>query len=174
MDEEKVDVQEEVVEQEEDTTTEEETEETEETTEETTEEVKEETVTISKSKLKAMQHKAIAYDALKKSKPSNEKEIIKDNSSLDPDELKLIAKGISDEVIEKAKIVSKGSGISLLEAINDPLVVAYDKQLKEVERKEKASLGASKGSNTYRPEKKFRPGMTEEEHLKAWKEKMSK
>jgi hypothetical protein len=169
MEEEKVDVQEEVVEQEEETTTEEETEET---TEDETE-GQEETVTISKSKLKAMQHKAIAYDSLKK-RPSQEKDIIKTKNSLDPDELKLIAKGVSDEVIEKAKIVSKGSGISLLEAISDPLVVAYEKQLKEVERKEKARLGASNGSNTYSPEKKFKVGMTKEEHKNAWRELMEK
>lgn len=171
MQEEKVDVQEEVVEQEEITTTEvaEETETTEEN-----EEVKEETVVISKSKLKAMQHKAIAYDALKKVNPEPKKDINNSNSPQLADELKLIAKGVSEEVIEKAKIVSKGLGISLQEAMKDPLVVTFEKEIKEVERKQKARLGVSSGSGVSEPKEVITSGMTREEHEKVWKEAMGK
>ena len=170
MQEEKVDVQEEVVEQEEVTTTEEVTEEPE-TTEE---EVTEETVTISKSKLKAMQHKAIAYDALKKVNPEPKKDIIKSNDPELADELKLIAKGYSDEEIEQAKVISKGKGIPLTEATKDPLFVVFQKDIKETERKEKAKLGVSNGSGVSQPKEQFKSGMTKEEHEKLWKEQMGK
>lgn len=88
------------------------------------------------------------------------------------DELKLIARGLSDEEIDKAKVVAKGLGISLPEAIKDPLFLSYQATLKEQERKEKAKLGASKGSGESQDDTLIKPEMSREEHEKAFKKVM--
>jgi len=127
----------------------------------------EDTVTISKDKLKAMQRKAIAYDAQKKVAPV---QTINNNPSIQADELKLIARGLSDEEIEQAKVIAKGKDIPLMESIKDPLFISYQTDLKEKERKEKAKLGSSKGSGSFQAEKGFHSGMTRDEHFKLWQE----
>lgn len=88
------------------------------------------------------------------------------------DELKLIARGLSDEEIDKAKVVAKGLGISLPEAIKDPLFLSYQATLKEQERKEKAKLGASKGSGESQDDTLIKPGMSRDEHQEAFKKVM--
>jgi hypothetical protein len=88
------------------------------------------------------------------------------------DELKLIARGLSDEEIEQAKVIAKGKGIVLTEAIKDPLFLVYQGDLKEKERKEKAKLGASKGSGESQDETLIKPGMSREEHQEAFKKVM--
>mgnify|MGYP001619635561 CR=1 FL=1 len=90
------------------------------------------------------------------------------------DELKLIARGLSDEEIEQAKVIAKGKGIVLTEAIKDPLFLSYQATLKEQERKEKAKLGASKGSGESEDETLIKPEMTREEHQKAFEKVMNK
>ena len=150
-------------------TTEEVVEETEETEEETQEE---ESVTISKTKFSAMQKKAIAYDAKKKVTPKPADTNI--NNSIDANELKLIAKGLSDDEIEQAKVISKGKEISLMEAIEDPLFVTFQTDLKAKERKQKAHLGASTGSGGRKADTGFTSGMTDEEHKKKFAERISK
>ena len=95
-----------------------------------------------------------------------------DNKPNDPqlsDELKLIARGLSDEEIEQAKVIAKGKGIVLTEAIKDPLFTIFQSDLKEKERKEKAKLGASKGSGETQEEiTGTESGSTREEHKKAF------
>jgi hypothetical protein len=91
------------------------------------------------------------------------------------DELKLIARGLSDEEIEQAKIIAKGKSIALTEAIKDPLFTIFQDDFKEKERKEKAKLGASKGSGETEPEVKgFQSGASEEEHKKAFQKAVGK
>lgn len=85
------------------------------------------------------------------------------------EELKLIARGLSDEEIEQAKVVARGRGIALTEAIKDPLFIVYQSDLKEQKRKEDAKLGASKGSGESQDTTVFKPNMTREEHMEAWK-----
>lgn len=84
------------------------------------------------------------------------------------EELKLIAKGLSDEEIDHAKVIAKGRGVNLAEALKDPMFTAFQKEQKEQARKEAAKLGASKGSGRVDTET-FRPGMTQEEHKALWK-----
>ena len=86
----------------------------------------------------------------------------------DRDELRLIAKGLSDEEIEQAKVIAKGKGISLAESLKDSMFIAYQKELKEQQRKEKAKLGASKGSNQSGDETLIKSGMSEAEHKEVW------
>jgi len=98
-----------------------------------------------------------------------------ENINKDPqlsDELKLIARGLSDEEIEQAKVVAKGKGIPLTEAIKDPLFVVYQGDLKEKKRKEDAKLGASKGSGESGDDTLVKPGMSDEEHRQAFKKVM--
>ena len=88
------------------------------------------------------------------------------------DELKLIARGLSDEEIDQAKVIAKGKGIVLAEAIKDPLFLSYQATLKEQARKEKAKLGASKGSGESQDDTLIRAEMTREEHERAFKKVM--
>jgi hypothetical protein len=163
MENENIDAQEVVIEQEEEETTD--------LVDETEEEETpiEDEVTISKAKFSAMQRKAIAYDASKK-QTQKPQENINNNNSIQADELKLIARGLSDEEIEQAKVIAKGKGVPLLESIKDPLFISYQTDLKEKERKEKAKLGSSKGSGSVQAEKGFHSGMSREEHYALWKE----
>jgi uncharacterized iron-regulated protein len=85
------------------------------------------------------------------------------------DELKLIARGLSDEEIEQAKVVAKGKGVSLTEAIKDPLFTTFQERIKEEKRKEDAKLGATRGSGESSDESLVKPDMTREEHMKVFK-----
>lgn len=168
MEDEKVlDAQEDVLEQEEESTSEEVVE------EEVEETQAEEEVTISKAKFSAMQRKAIAYDASKKQSPQKPKEDIT-NNNVSADELKLIARGLSDELIEEAKVIAKGKGISLIEATQtDSFKVIQDYHIAE-DKKSKAKLGASKGSGISKAELGFTSGLSKEEHFKKWQETVNK
>lgn len=145
------------------------------TTEETTteEETHEDTVVISKEKFKAMQKKAIAYDASKKT-PQNIT-----NNSLTREEaeemlLKTSAK-LSDEDMKVLKTVAKGEGISLIQATENPLFKAYQEKMVEERKREQAKLGASRGSSVSQGKASFTtPGLSAEDHKKLWKEAMSK
>jgi hypothetical protein len=88
------------------------------------------------------------------------------------DELKLIARGLSDEEIEQAKVIAKGTGKTLQEAIKEPLFLTYQSNLKEEQAKERAKLGASKGSGESEDATLIKPGMSREEHEEAFKQVM--
>jgi hypothetical protein len=90
------------------------------------------------------------------------------------EELKLIARGLSDEEIEQAKVIAKGKDIVLTEAIKDPLFTIFQSDLKEKQRKENAKLGASKGSGESIDSTLIKADMTEEEHKEAFKKVMGK
>jgi len=91
------------------------------------------------------------------------------DQQLSSEELRLIARGLSDEAIEKAKIIAKGNDISLQEALKDDMFIAYQAKVAEDKRKEDAKLGASKGSGETQQESGVKSGMTREEHEKAFK-----
>jgi len=92
---------------------------------------------------------------------------INNNSEL-TEEIKLIARGLSDEEIEQAKVVAKGKGIALTEAIKDNLFLTYQSDLKEKKRKEDAKLGASKGSGESQDDSGLTYEMSREDHQKAF------
>ena len=100
------------------------------------------------------------------------------NNNNDPqlsDELKLIARGLSDEEIEQAKIIAKGKGISLTEATKDSLFQIYQSDLKDKQKKEKAKLGALKGSGESQEELTgIQSGSTRDEHKKAFQKLVGK
>ena len=118
-----------------------------------------------KSELTARAKKA--EEALRASKDSPPLQT--NDQQLSSEELRLIARGLSDEAIEKAKIIAKGNDSSLQEALKDDMFIAYQAKVAEDERKEKAKLGASKGSGETQKEGGITSGMTREEHEKAFK-----
>lgn len=133
------------------------------------------TVTLQEKLDKAEQAKSQLTARAKKAE--EELKTLKANHPLtqDPqlsDELKLIARGLSDEEIEQAKVVAKGKGIILTEAIKDPLFLTYQSDLKDKQRKEKAKLGASKGSGESQDDTLIKPDMTRDEHKEAFKKVM--
>lgn len=94
------------------------------------------------------------------------------NDSQLSEELKLIARGLSDEEIDQAKVVAKGRDINLAEAIKDPLFLTYQSDLIAKRKKEDAKLGASKGSGESQGESLIKDDMTRDEHMKAFKKVM--
>jgi len=129
-------------------------------------EVKEETVP--KSQFNQVLARAKKAEALLKNKP---KESINNVLSEETIEEKiLLSQGLSSELIDELKALSKVRGKSLLATTTDPIFVAI-KEAKEKEVKEqKARLGASKGSGSVKKEKSFTtPGLTPEEHKEMWK-----
>lgn len=100
-----------------------------------------------------------------------EKTPIITNNSDTADELKLIARGLSDEEIDQAKVIAKGKGVALTEAIKDPLFITYQEKMKEDKRKEDAKLGGTRGSGESNGDAPLvTPTMTREEHMKVVKD----
>lgn len=89
------------------------------------------------------------------------------------DELKLIARGLSDEEIDQAKIIARGKEVSLIEAIKDPLFIVYQDDLIKKQKRERAKLGASSGSEESRDTSLIKKGMTREEHQEVFKKIMA-
>lgn len=110
---------------------------------------------------------------LKKPKPPVE-EPKPPQAGISEEELKLIARGLSDEEISEAKDIASGKKISLTEALKTPIFQLFQANLKEEKRKEDAKLGASHGSGQTLTEKPITSGMTREEHQKAFEEARGK
>lgn len=131
----------------------------------------EEKAKLAESNKKLFERAKKAESELKALKAKGDTQKTINNSPVElAEELKLIAKGLSDEEIEQAKIIAKGTGTSLNEALKTPLFTSFQNDLKEKQRKEKAKLGASKGSGQTETDKGFRSGLTREEHMALWKE----
>lgn len=124
-------------------------------------------------KAEALKWQAIAKRKSQQVATAPQKNITNNNPELS-EELKLIARGLTDEEIDQAKVVAKGKGIALTEAIKDPLFVIYQNDLKEKQRKEDAKLGTSKGSQQA-PDKTItgiEAGSSREAHMEAFKKIM--
>lgn len=93
--------------------------------------------------------------------------------TVSPEELRLIAHGMSDEEIEQVKVIAKGKGVTLPEALKDPLFVAFQKDFQEQKKKEEAKLGASKGSDEATKDE-VKSGLTREEHEKLFHKKLGR
>ncbi len=115
-----------------------------------------------------------AEDELKKFKDNPPKE--QSNDPYYKDELRLVASGLSEEEITQARIIAKGKEVSLTEAVKDPMFQAFQTDLKEKERKEKAKLGASRGSGESDDSQDpgLKPDSKREDHIKAFKKMVGK
>ena len=122
-----------------------------------------------KAKALALKWEAIAK---RKAKRETEQKNLLKETNVSAEELKLIARGLSDEDIVQAQVIAKGKGITLPEATKDPMFVAYQDKLKEVQRSEEAKLGASRGSGQVNTET-FKSGMSREDHKALWQKQNS-
>lgn len=118
---------------------------------------------------KQKEQNAKLYARLKKQPDVKKSTAVKgDNSEGNIELIEFFAKGNSREDYEKLKVIMKGTGLSMSEAMNDPLYQSYREKKARESRDEKAQIGASKASS---PSDNFgvKPGMTPEEHKEAWK-----
>ena len=95
-------------------------------------------------------------------------------SDISTDELRLIARGLSDEEITEAKDIAKGKNISLVEALKTPIFLLFQKNLQEEKIKADAKLPASRGSGQSTPVEGIKPGMTKAEHEAVWRKAVGK
>lgn len=108
-----------------------------------------------------------------KQAPKEQLSTNKDNSSDTVDEKILKStKGYDEETIDKLKVVAKGLGVDLFKAEQDDLFQDYIAKKQADERKEKAKLGSSKGSQV--SQERGIGDLTDEEHKQFVKEQMSK
>lgn len=86
---------------------------------------------------------------------------------LNVEEAVLMANGMSDELIEKLKAVAAVQKVSLIKAQNDPIFVAVKEKFEKDQKREEASLPASRGAAAIKPKKDFMtPGLSRDEHKK--------
>lgn len=85
------------------------------------------------------------------------------------EEAYLFAQGYSEEDVDQLSLVAKGTGLSLKEAREHPLFVAYIEKVQAEKRAKKAQMSTSKGSIAKKPVNIA--GMTPEEHKAYWAER---
>lgn len=122
-------------------------------------------VRAKKAETELKKRKAVDKETVKAKKDdsSNDSE-----DTLTRDEAMLIAGGVDAEDLEQLKAIRKGTGVSLSEAVKNPMYEAYkEKKVKEAKRK-KAQLGAGSGLGGGESDDINKPGLTEEEHRKLW------
>lgn len=84
----------------------------------------------------------------------------------DPIEAALRVNGMSKELIAQLKKIATLNGQDLIDAQSDPLFVAYKENLEKEQKREKASLPASRGAGTVKPKVSFNtPNLTREQHM---------
>lgn len=107
-----------------------------------------------------------------KAKPEEKKEDPKQPDI--SEELKLIARGLSDEEISRAKKVAKGEDITLTEALQSEMFLAWQKDHKAKLAAEASKLGPAGGSSQGLPVEGITPGMSKEEHKKIWEKALGR
>jgi hypothetical protein len=95
----------------------------------------------------------------------------KDTSNLSTEDVKLYAR-YDDEAVDKIKKIATVEGISYSEAIKSDLFTAYEEVKKQEAKRQKASLGASRGSSSKSTVNINTPGIGKEDHKALWKKKM--
>ena len=94
------------------------------------------------------------------------------NSSAVDEKILRSTKGYDDETIDKLTVVAKGLGVDLFKAEKDQLFQDYLARKQADERKEKAKLGSSKGSQV--SQETQIGSLSRDEHQEVFKEIMSK
>lgn len=86
------------------------------------------------------------------------------------EEVVLLANGMPEELLAQLKKVALVNGTSLIKAQNDPIFVAVKEKFEKDQKREEASLPASRGSSGVKAKKDFStPGLTREEHMAMFK-----
>ena len=82
------------------------------------------------------------------------------------EETVLLANGMSEALMNELKAVAAVRKVSLIKAQSDPIFVAVKEKFEKDQKREDASLPASRGSGAAKPKKDFStPGLTREEHM---------
>lgn len=89
-----------------------------------------------------------------------------DNSGLTREEAILFARGLTEDEVDLASKLAKVNDISIIEATEDPYFKTKVEGRLKKEKSEKASLGASGGSNKFSP--KDVGEMSREEHIELF------
>jgi len=119
-------------------------------------------------KNKELYERAKTAEALAKAAKSAPLKETNETPGLTREEAILIAKGVSEDVINEAAGIAKAKGITLSEAMKTPIIEAFISKIKADEKREKAQLSASGGtSKSHNIDLINAVGMTEEEHRKA-------
>lgn len=85
--------------------------------------------------------------------------------SLSEDDILTITMLQDKELIERARKIARLEGISLAEAVENPMFTYAKQAYEEEKRKEKSQMEASRGSGTRGQRKTFTtPGLTKEQH----------
>jgi hypothetical protein len=109
--------------------------------------------------------------AAKAATPAPAATVVPDTAA-EREELRLIARGLSDEELSEAKDIAKGKGISLVEAMKTPLFQTFQAKFLEDKRSEAAKLPGSHGSGATPAATGIKSGMKKDEHEAAWKKTM--
>jgi len=92
-------------------------------------------------------------------------------ASPDVDERVLKAQGMPDDLLKELKVVAQARGVSLIDAVNDPVFAVIKGDYEKKQRADDASLGASKGAVKTKPKKDFRtPNLSRDEHKEMFKQ----
>ena len=133
--------------------------------EETTTEAETETVEEEEIDWKARAMKAEALIVKNKKAPVAEKPTPA-TSITDPIEAVLRVNGMSKELLEQLKKVSALTGKDLVDAQSDPIFIAVKDTIEKEQKREDASLPASRGAGTVKPKVGFNtPNLTREQHM---------
>lgn len=82
------------------------------------------------------------------------------------EETVLLATGMPEALLSELKAVAAVRKVSLLKAQADPIFVAVKEKFEKDQKREDASLPASRGAGAVKPKKDFTvPGLTREEHM---------
>lgn len=101
----------------------------------------------------------------KASQPKTETKTEPTQSASAIEETVLLANGMSEELLSELKAVAQVRGTSLIKAQADPIFVAVKDKFEKDKKQQQASMPASRGSGTIKPQKDFKtPGLTREEH----------
>lgn len=146
--------------------------------EDTTEETQEESNTTD-WEAEAKKWKAIAERKSRKvqtSKQEKPQTISKpESNSLTEDDILVITTLQDRELIERARKIARLEGISLTEAVNSPMFNYAKQAYEEEQRKEKASMEASRGSGTRGQKKTLQTsGLTKEEHKALFNQRLGR
>jgi hypothetical protein len=148
------------------------------TNDDTAEEVDttEETVDTTDYKAEALKWKAIAERKAKKleEKPA-QAPVRQETGTLSEDDILVITTLQDKELIERARKIARLEGITLAEAVNNPMFTYAKQAYEEEQRKEKASMEASRGSGSRGQKKTLgTAGLSKQEHKELWKNRVGR
>lgn len=107
--------------------------------------------------------------------PAKKEETNTSTTTVDVDERILKSQGMSDELLKELKAVAQVRGVSLIDAQKDPIFVAVKEKFEKDQKKEDASLPASRGSGGAKSKKDFTtPNLSRDEHKQLAKEALEK